>query len=415
MLGVFYLEIVRAQMRLVTPLVLGGADPSGPPELRAPAFKGLLRYWYRAVDPAYQSREARVFGGVGPGEGQACFLLRVTGEHLQTATFHLNERRDGKDARAGLRYLTYSLTARGRERLFFKPGQTITLHFLFKKRPGEQQDRRAILASIWLLGHLGGAGARIRRGMGTVALTRWSVVDPAGHEVEAWPEMQELPIAHGAASVDEWLRRFESGLSCLQRWFGEADTRHPTHTTLGPGSRFVLLELPPARRGEDAWENALNEAGLALHRFRLRRGVARADGDGDYHRAKRLLLRLDPASGPARREAPARARTGREIAPERVAFGLPLQFRFRSLQGRSIMFRGKQHDRSASRLWIRPIDLGDRQALLFALLPSPLLAPGEPIRAEVRRERVELDLPGDHILMEFLDSLSGREVTWPCG
>jgi len=32
-------------LETVTPLFLGGADPRGAPELRAPALRGAMRYW----------------------------------------------------------------------------------------------------------------------------------------------------------------------------------------------------------------------------------------------------------------------------------------------------------------------------------------------------------------------------------
>lgn len=36
-------------LQTVTPLFLGGAGPRGAPELRAPSFRGALRYWLRAA------------------------------------------------------------------------------------------------------------------------------------------------------------------------------------------------------------------------------------------------------------------------------------------------------------------------------------------------------------------------------
>ncbi len=36
-------------LETVTPLFLGGADPRGAPELRAPSFRGAMRYWLRAA------------------------------------------------------------------------------------------------------------------------------------------------------------------------------------------------------------------------------------------------------------------------------------------------------------------------------------------------------------------------------
>lgn len=40
---------VTVQLETVTPLFLGGADPRGEPELRPPAFRGAMRYWFRAA------------------------------------------------------------------------------------------------------------------------------------------------------------------------------------------------------------------------------------------------------------------------------------------------------------------------------------------------------------------------------
>lgn len=40
---------VRVQLETVTPLFLGGADPRGEPELRPSAFRGAMRYWFRAA------------------------------------------------------------------------------------------------------------------------------------------------------------------------------------------------------------------------------------------------------------------------------------------------------------------------------------------------------------------------------
>ena len=42
-------KTLTVTLETVTPLFLGGADPRGTPELRAPAFRGALRYWLRAM------------------------------------------------------------------------------------------------------------------------------------------------------------------------------------------------------------------------------------------------------------------------------------------------------------------------------------------------------------------------------
>ena len=66
---------IDAVYRIVTPLFCAGADPKGSPELRLAGFKGVLRYWWRALAWAecgaqldvIQQREDRLFGSAGGG------------------------------------------------------------------------------------------------------------------------------------------------------------------------------------------------------------------------------------------------------------------------------------------------------------------------------------------------------------
>lgn len=83
-------EMLRVEFQIITPLVLSGADQGGA-ELRLPSVKGMLRYWYRALDPEYNKKikigksgkeegptwESHLFGGTGSGEGQSRFLMRL--------------------------------------------------------------------------------------------------------------------------------------------------------------------------------------------------------------------------------------------------------------------------------------------------------------------------------------------------
>ena len=66
---------LTVRLSAVTPLFLGGADPKHRAELRPPSIKGLLRYWYRALDGDYAANEPRFFGSTDAGQS-AC-LLRV--------------------------------------------------------------------------------------------------------------------------------------------------------------------------------------------------------------------------------------------------------------------------------------------------------------------------------------------------
>ncbi len=402
------MELLDATFKLITPLAMGGADPrpaiapQGPShlhaiaELRPPSVKGMLRYWYRALDPAYGSHEAQFFGGTGTDEGQSSFLLRV--QHPgQPRSIPWDDRGYGDDGRNGIRYLSYTLRQTNRQvaRAVIAPGAAITLRLIFR-RPTDSEQRRAVLGALWLLGHMGGLGSRSRRGFGTVALQGWRVVQGA-----VWQELAQLPIAHGAPTPDEWLHRFEDGLKGLRAWYPGAATAD--HTVLA-GARFRLLSPGHASGRFQAWEYALDSAGAAMQRFRLRWNVR--DQQSDYHRVKaHIVASITPNHGARLTAAPARA-----------AFGLPLTFRYRSLGDAAppVSFRGKPSERSASPIWIRVVAIGDRCYPLYAWFRSPLLPGGEAVIVAVsRQDQTELPAPDGSLLRQFWEDLGGREVTCP--
>ena len=69
--------------RVVTPLFCAGVDRKKGPELRLPSFKGVLRYWWRALAwsrydgdlAVLRQREDRLFGSADAGQSR--ILLRL--------------------------------------------------------------------------------------------------------------------------------------------------------------------------------------------------------------------------------------------------------------------------------------------------------------------------------------------------
>ncbi len=374
----------------VTPLFMGGAEPNQRAEVRLSSFKGLLRYWYRALDGHYQANEGRFFGS--SSEGQSPCLLRVTNWEEGTASWADDryrrplgqggfQRGAGTHAQNGIVYLGYSLNLRPNERKAIEPRRGITLQV--QPRPGQADEpalHRAWLAAFWLLVHVGGVGSRARRGLGSLRLERW----------EGWPECAELPLPSQATTPAEWEAHLAAGLERLRAWFL---VQPPTdsHTALGPGARFLLVE-----QGHRDWEAALDDAGLRLQQFRQRR-------EPDYRRVKAHVTAGAPL----------------QEAPERVGFGLPLEFRFSGTPG-SIRFQGTEHDRMASPLFVRVVRLGSQYHAAFMHLPTPLL----PRRERVRGGRsAPLELRAARTVIErFLDEQvplvaangqrQAREVRW---
>ncbi|MCX7597873.1 MAG: type III-B CRISPR module RAMP protein Cmr1 [Armatimonadetes bacterium] len=363
-------DVLTVTLRTVTPLFLGGADPNKCAELRPPSIKGVLRWWYRALDGGYRQQEAKYFGSTD--EGQAPCLLQVRpAEGRQEWPLQryrdLFSRGSGTHTRNGIVYLGYSLRLGENQRKAIPEKTQLRLEVIATRR-ADENARRAWAGALWLLGHLGGLGARSRRGLGTVALQEWRC-----EQGSAWaPILAALPIAHRAENHAQWQEALKKGLSALRSWFGEAP--EPDHTCLGRGCKMLVAPV-----GFRSWEEALNEAGLRLQEFRQRRPP-------DYGNVRDYLWggRLTQA-------------------PERAAFGMPLTFRFGG--GRTATFQPEHHDRCASRLLIRVVQIGEKYHPLFVLLSGPVCPPGEKVAVKERPHHL-LDPPDDAVLLDFFEELN---------
>ncbi|WP_124728254.1 type III-B CRISPR module RAMP protein Cmr1 [Staphylospora marina] len=242
------MDKLTATFRIVTPMFLAGADQEDP-EIRLPSVKGALRFWYRAIDPEFRKREEALFGGTGAGAGQARFLMHLTGDvparHAPSAEWK--------------RSLRYVLALVKDTRNALLPGQTFTVRFVMKPNGFDRDVRRGwqcLLASVWLLGHLGGLGFRNRRGFGSVALEKWNF----SGDGDAASLMNQLPLGVEAETPEEWMEILLKGLEVLGNWFpGSFDGRH---THLGPKCRFL------AGSGQDEWLPAMQDGIKLLEEFR---------------------------------------------------------------------------------------------------------------------------------------------------
>lgn len=169
-------------LETVTPLFLAGADPRGAPELRAPSFRGALRYWLRAAlggvlgddVTAVRKAEAAVFGSTDEGMGGASAVsVRIRHSALPPPVVfpQLARPPSGRD------YLYWSMAASGRiernnylpAKQYLPPGSRFDLTFAV--RPGSSNHSDALKcasSALWLLIHLGGVGSRSRRTAGSL-------------------------------------------------------------------------------------------------------------------------------------------------------------------------------------------------------------------------------------------------------
>lgn len=366
-------------LETVTPLFLGGAEPRGAPELRAPSFRGALRYWLRALVGAagkqtMRQHEDRLFGVGGDQATAGAVSLRLS--------FPRNPPQQSYSSlvsgHAGTGYLWFAArgTRNDPERHAIMPTAfPLTLSAPRSKQPAQDLEQAA--AVLWLLTRLGGIGARSRRFAGGVQVT--AVQSP--HNASSL--IAGLPVRAG--SPQELVQEIADGIRAARRVFGiqhlatpaphEFDVLHPDRCQI-----FVL------NRVFSSWSDAVEAIGQTYQKFRRLR-------QPDYRIVKQAMTDGQNLSG----------------AVERAAFGLPIPFFYRSLGNRTATLQAKEGDeildRRASPLWMRAVKLNTGgYAVVFTWFKSQFL----PTEAELLlTERGQhgprgAQLPSDRLISTFL-------------
>jgi CRISPR-associated protein Cmr1 len=176
---------VRLTLETVTPLLLGGVDPRGRPELRPPAFRGVLRYWLRAAA-----------GGV-VGDGNLVGLHRIEravfGDTTSASAIALRL----EPAQGGLTIGPQPILPHHADTAARRPAFQAGQHFALRvhRRPGaSEQVWRVACATAELALTCGGVGLRSRRGYGTLRIAASS--DP-------------ILVPTFPVSMKDWVRHVE--------------------------------------------------------------------------------------------------------------------------------------------------------------------------------------------------------------
>lgn len=343
---------IDAVYRIVTPLFCAGANPEGPPELRLPSFKGVLRYWWHALAWAeyagdlhvIRQQEDLLFGSAGGGQSRVSMRLTQDsnppaasrGEVLTVSQTNKNVVGDGA------RYLGYGVM-----KAFGINGGQLTraclrapLDFTVRMRARDLNEREsAMLANALIaLGTLGGMGAKSRKGYGSLALRSLRV-----HGVEQWNAPQSMSGLRGA-------------IAKLQRNGGAA--AFPEFTALSRKTRHVLLSSEKKEPME-----LLDLVGREFVRFRSwgRNGKilgGRVDSEHNFRDDHDLMMQSNR----------------RDKHPRRIAFGLPHNYGPRP--DKQVGPFDKGLDRRASPLFIHIHDCGGALVAVLSFLPARFLPNG---------------------------------------
>ncbi len=390
---------VQIQLRVVTPLFMGGAEPrelggtpaevraeprGTPAEVRALGVRGALRWWLRAAlggggwaGPAFTetkdlwAAESQVFGAADSEHSAASSVMIWINDVKGTPQPILKERPTQPGVRAnGRDYLLYGMHATriaGQDqpaRYYYPPGSIFTL--CLRPRLGADNAAHALeraCAALWLLVMLGGLGARTRHGAGCLA-----VVAPATN----WPKtLPDLPVVGTLDSPRALLNMLQQGLAQIRALFQKdpipSQAASP-FTVLHPEYCHVFV-LDKQWRGSPqnpTWQLAMDAVGQSISGFRQRDGLVDSRAVADY----------------------LTARTKDPIQVARAALGLPLPFFFPQLDGKrgvkAVVNWYKAEDpsakeqRAASPLLVHFAQLKDGSlALVLVVLYQQLIPPNK--------------------------------------
>ena len=389
-------------IEFLTPCFLGGAEPKRSCEWRAASIRGQIRWWFRAVAgghyrgdlEAVRKAEVRVFGDTSQasplrimalGEPRTASsggripwrdprldaerLTRAWGMNPKDPDFAATVRRLQITSRDGtpvpsspIQYLGYGCIGfRELERPCILPDQRVRCRLQWQDQDWKtlgSEIGKLFTTALWCWLHLGGIGAKSRKGFGSLACRG---------------SQGELPAGGGdLLLVEPSLDNFEEGVRHVLEIGARAGDREPRWSHLSSRTKiFVAAELG------STWSDAMARIGGWLIAYRRRYGYS---GDVRVRDGRGLRNRDYVWASPAADGGPA----FRQGFPDRAGFGLPLPFEKKAnrVLGETVNWRqgreeSSKENRRASPLLIHIAKLGSGKYLpVITHIPARFLPEG---------------------------------------
>ena len=383
-------QTIQATYRIVTPMFCGGAQQEA--EFRLASFKGLLRFWWRALEwgriqdlTQLRKEEAELFGS--SDEGQSSFLMRFNQLPTGNVIDEKSQLKDGNElVGEGSRYLGYGvmeayerrdrvtkqIKSRAAElsRSCFSAPDTFGLELKFKPGTPDAQQQQ-IVQAIKLIGLIGGMGCKSRKGYGSVSLAKLS-----RDTMEDWSIPKSFDDYH--LTLGEVLRAAGNDKGKTT----STNNDSAPLTTFTHDFRIVAVE---GRNGESPLK-LLDRIGREMVRYRSwgRNGkvlgtIDREDGDDFRFRDDHDLMKQDWRS--------------RTTHPGRIAFGLPHNYGKKE-QRLDVTTAEPKFDRRASPLFVHIHQAeGSPPIGVLTFLPSMFLP--------VKRDAISVG--GKHVALQTKD------------
>jgi len=232
-----------------------GAD-GRTPEIRPSEFKGMMRFWWRAVNnynnhQDLRKEEDKIFGGTDVEKASEVKLIispksiRISRNNIKVQ-YNLKPGFKG-DKDSGILYLFYINLLQG-GKPFIEPNSTLELHLLFP-RNSSQKFADEIFSTLWLAIYLGGFGSRSRRCGGNLIVRESHYSNGLDFLI---PNKSELM---------SWYRE---NLRIIMR--DTNDSKNLDYSNIIAPQIYVLESL-----ASNSWKDAINKIGSSYLNFRKRK------------------------------------------------------------------------------------------------------------------------------------------------
>lgn len=263
---------VTFDLETVTPLFLGGAEQEKA-ELRPPAFRGALRYWFRAIAGArywnnieqLNKLESEIFGSTEQGS-KIIIRLQKFPDDLDEGIIKFQLYKN-----PGLSYLWFSTQMQQRQAIGVHDSIPFSLTFSTRPNPKEsEQQQRALELAIncfWLAINLGGFGSRERRGAGSLRVVRvkYKKIDPK--------KFPKFVIKFRPSAISQYLRKeTRKVVKNIESLLPEIENKEPVPSTpnleiYSPKTAAIYL-ITDKDNPYQSWENALEYIGQQYKDYR---------------------------------------------------------------------------------------------------------------------------------------------------
>ena len=384
---------IEATYRVVTPMFCGGAEPETNAELRLSSFKGVLRFWWRALAWSRCDGDSRriresadaLFGSAGGGQSRV--LIRLASGPLPQSVNKGEILSVSPSIRGtvgeGARYLGYGvMKAFGKqggqvERACLRSPFEFTVLMRIREHELNEDERKRQLASLTdaliCLGTMGGMGAKSRKGYGSLVLQSMTV-----NGEQRWCAPQTVAELRDA---------------CAELRHNHNAAGQPEYTAFSGQARQILVS-------SDNKEplGLLDLVGREFMRYRSwgHNGMVLDQGSEKNFEDDHDLMK---SKMPDRH-------------PRRIAFGLPHNYGKRRHE--QVGPHDQKLDRRASPLFIHIHACGDTPVAVLSFLPARFLPEGRSTisvggRPVAQTREADLYKP----IHEFLDRLLGLEPGKP--